>query len=54
MSQLGSGNVIDGSGAGTYNSLANVFKDYGSVYLKIVVNGEELSSGPGSSRQRTR
>ncbi len=44
--QLGSGNVIDGSGAGTYNSLANVFKDYGAVYLKIVVNGEELSSRP--------
>ncbi len=43
---LGGGTVTDGSGGGTYTSLTSVFKDYAAVYLKIVVNGEELSSRP--------
>ena len=44
--QLGRGEVGDGSGPGTYTSLSEVFRDYGFVYLKIVVNGEELSGRP--------
>ena len=41
--QLGGGTVTDGSGAGTYTSLANVFRDYGTVWLAIRVGGEDLS-----------
>lgn len=41
--QLGGGTVTDGAGAGTYTSLADVFRDYGSAYLEITVGGEVLS-----------
>ncbi len=40
---LGSGSVTDGSGPGTYLSLDEVFRDYGTVYLSITINGEVLS-----------
>jgi hypothetical protein len=40
---LGSGAVFDGTGAGTYTSLADVFRDYSDVNLEIQVNGETLS-----------
>jgi hypothetical protein len=40
---LGSGAVFDGTGAGTYTSLADVFRDYADVSLEIQVNGETLS-----------
>jgi len=43
---LGGGTITDGSGAGTYTSLSAVFRDYATVYLKIVVNGEELTGRP--------
>jgi|KBSSwiStaDraftv2_1062776.scaffolds.fasta_scaffold02755_12 hypothetical protein len=41
--QLGGGTVTDGSGAGTYASLADVFRDYGATYLQITVGAEVLS-----------
>jgi hypothetical protein len=41
--QLGQGVVSDGSGAGTYTSLTDVFRDYSEVWLAIEVNGEVLS-----------
>ncbi len=41
--QLGGGTVSDGSGAGTYASLADVFRDYGAAYLQITVGAEVLS-----------
>jgi hypothetical protein len=41
--QLGGGTVTDGSGAGTYASLADVFRDYGAAYLQITVGAEVLS-----------
>ncbi|MBP7149874.1 MAG: hypothetical protein KBD01_20295, partial [Acidobacteria bacterium] len=41
--QLGGGSISDGSGAGTYTSLASVFRDYGTVWLAIRVGGEDLS-----------
>jgi hypothetical protein len=41
--QLGGGTVTDGSGAGTYTSLADVFRDYGATWLEITVGGEVLS-----------
>jgi hypothetical protein len=41
--QLGGGTVTDGSGSGTYASLADVFRDYGAAYLQITVGGEVLS-----------
>ena len=37
--QLGGGTVTDGSGAGTYASLADVFRDYGAAYLQITEIG---------------
>ncbi len=40
---LGGGTVTDGSGAGTYTNLADVFRDYGTVYLQITIGGETLS-----------
>ncbi|MBP7149080.1 MAG: hypothetical protein KBD01_16245 [Acidobacteria bacterium] len=39
---LGGGAVTDGSGPGTYLSLAEVFRDHDDVYLQVVVNGEGL------------
>jgi len=41
--QLGGGTVTDGSGAGTYASLSDVFRDFGATYLAITVGGEVLS-----------
>jgi hypothetical protein len=40
---LGGGAVTDGSGAGTYTSLRDVFAQYGTVYLEVTVGGETLS-----------
>ncbi len=41
--QLGGGVVTDGSGAGTYTSLSQVFRDYSAVYIQIKVGTETLS-----------
>jgi len=41
--ELGSGAVSDGSGPGTYTSLAGVFSAYANVYLSVGVGGETLS-----------
>jgi hypothetical protein len=41
--QIGSGTVSDGTGPGVYNSLANVFRDYDNVMLRVEVEGEVLS-----------
>lgn len=40
---LGGGTISDGSGAGTYTSLSDVFRDFGATYLAITVGGEVLS-----------
>jgi hypothetical protein len=41
--RLGAGNLIlDGSGPGTYSSLDQVFRDFGDVWMQIVVGGEQL------------
>ncbi len=40
---LGSGTNSDGSGPGTYGSLAEVFRDFEAVYLQIRVELEDLS-----------
>lgn len=40
---LGTGTVADGSGPGTFTSLDAVFRDYGTVWLEVVINGETLS-----------
>src|SRR5262249_29560145 len=40
---LGGGTVSDGAGAGTYTSLAQVFRDYATVWLETTVGGETLS-----------
>jgi hypothetical protein len=40
---LGGGTVADGSGAGTYLSLDQVFRDFGSVWLEINVGAETLA-----------
>ncbi len=41
--QLGSGTITDGSGAGTYASLDAVFRDYATVYLEVKVGAEVLT-----------
>lgn len=41
--QLGGGTVVDGFGPGVYTSLAGVFRDHGTVWMDITVNGETLS-----------
>lgn len=41
--QLGSGTISDGSGAGTYTSLDAVFRDYATVYLEVKVGAEVLT-----------
>jgi hypothetical protein len=41
--QLGGGTVADGSGAGAYTSLDQVFRDYGTAYLQVTVGAETLS-----------
>ncbi len=40
---LGGGTVTDGSGAGSYTSLSDVFRDYTAVYLQITIGAEVLS-----------
>lgn len=40
---LGSGRITDGTGPGTYASLADVFRDYSIVFLEVSVGGETLS-----------
>jgi len=40
--QLGSGTVSDGSGPGTYGSLAGIFADYADVWLSVQVGAEVL------------
>jgi hypothetical protein len=40
---LGKGAVSDGSGPGTYTSLAAAFRDYAEVYLEIQIGTEVLS-----------
>ena len=40
---LGSGVLADGSGAGTYGSLGEVFRDFDVVYVEPEVSGEVLS-----------
>ena len=42
-SQLGSGDVSDGSGAGNFTSLDEVFRDNDTVFLEIQVDGETLA-----------
>lgn len=39
---LGSGQVADGSGPGTYGTLREVFRDHGEVWLQVEVAGETL------------
>lgn len=41
--QLGGGILSDGAGPGTYGTLAEVFRDYGAVYMAITVGGEVMS-----------
>jgi len=41
--QLGGGTITDGSGAGSYTSLRDVFRDYGNVWMEIAVGPETLS-----------
>jgi hypothetical protein len=41
--ELGSGSVTDGSGPGTFTSLAQLFRDVGAVYLEIGIEAETLS-----------
>ena len=41
--QLGGGTVSDGLGTGTYTSLDQVFRDYGTTYLQITVGAEVLT-----------
>ena len=41
--QLGGGTITDGSGAGTYAALDQVFRDYDAVWLEIKVGAETLS-----------
>lgn len=40
---LGTGGMTDGSGAGTYATLGELFRDYDVVYVETVVSGETLS-----------
>ena len=41
--RLGSGQIADGAGPGTYTSLADVFRDYSLVFLEVSVGAETLS-----------
>lgn len=40
---LGSGTLVDGSGPGVFDSLADVFSDNTEVWLQVEINGEELT-----------
>ena len=41
--EIGSGSVTDGSGPGTFSTLADVFGQHADLYLEVEVNGETLS-----------
>ncbi len=41
--QIGSGQVLDGSGPGVYTSLADVFRDYTALWLEVQIGAETLS-----------
>lgn len=41
--ELGGGVVSDGGGAGVYTSLAQVFRDFGDVWMEIQIGAEVLS-----------
>ena len=41
--ELGSGSVADGSGPGTFTTLADVFAQHTDLYLEVEVGGETLS-----------
>ncbi|PYQ11410.1 MAG: hypothetical protein DMH00_08235, partial [Acidobacteria bacterium] len=41
--QLGGGLVTDGTGPGTYTSLAQVFRDYAAVWMEVQVGAETLA-----------
>ena len=40
---LGTGNILDGVGAGTYNQLPDLFRDFSDVWVQLEVNAETLS-----------
>ncbi len=40
---LGTGELLDGTGAGSYTSLEAMFRDYASVFVQLEVNAEVLS-----------
>jgi len=40
---LGSGQVIDGSGPGTYASMADLFRDHSGVWLEVTIGAETLA-----------
>ena len=41
--ELGGGTIADGSGPGSYLSLDGVFRDYGTVWLEVVIGVETLA-----------
>jgi hypothetical protein len=41
--EIGSGSVADGSGSGTFSTLADVFAQHTDLYLEVEVSGEALS-----------
>jgi len=41
--ELGGGRVADGSGAGTYGSLSELFHDHDEVWLEVEIDGETLA-----------
>jgi len=51
--QLGAGSTADGSGPGSYTSLAEVFRDYNEVYLEVQI-GEDAAPGTEVLSPRTR
>ena len=40
--KLGGGTISDGTGPGVYQSLMDVFRDYGDLWLRVEVDGEVL------------
>jgi hypothetical protein len=50
---LGAGSTADGSGPGSYNSLAEVFRDYNEVYLEVQI-GADGAPGTEVLSPRTR
>jgi len=41
--QIGSGEMLDGSGPGTYATLTEVFRNYGDLWLEVQIGTETLS-----------